>query len=493
MYDPANKALQVVYIPSPFANAQLFWATSTDEGVTWEEMGPLDLGFQVRYPSLDIDDNGTPYIAYVERDISANRGLFFTRDESYNAGQWRTPVLLSDTSTVSAGWTNIDVSPDGQTILIVTNDFAGDFPKDVLYTRSTDGGATWDPWPAAVVIDGEDVYNLAPVPEQRAEAASVALGRDGFAIIVALCKADTIGGTDHWGPVYVTSNDSGKTWTAPQLIPKPTGYEDYNWDSWWATIGPVVIDQNNIPHFTWQLRHPLYGRRLFEFHMEDGQWVGTPVSDIATDRWGEGEMGSIGIDRNGWLYIAYLDLANLSPETRVVMVSGSRDGGRTWTPPLQLTYEMTPWTINPELAFNVTDNLYITYVNQGWWATPSSLYLVKAPTYAVWQTLVGVEDRPSRLEGIPTSHELFQNYPNPFNPGTTIQYRLAKPGPVTLVLYNLLGQKVRTLVNKFQGVGSYQIVWDGRNDKGHQVPSGVYFCRLRVRDFVATKKMLLLR
>ena len=96
---------------------------------------------------------------------------------------------------------------------------------------------------------------------------------------------------------------------------------------------------------------------------------------------------------------------------------------------------------------------------------------------------------------VPQKFSLDQNYPNPFNPMTTISYRLPKTAVVTLRIYNLLGQQVRTLVDEVEKPGYYTAQWDGRDEQGMDLPSGVYFYRLRVdRDkFVETKKMLLLR
>lgn len=94
----------------------------------------------------------------------------------------------------------------------------------------------------------------------------------------------------------------------------------------------------------------------------------------------------------------------------------------------------------------------------------------------------------------PRRFRLYQNYPNPFNPTTTISWQLALGSEVELTIYNLLGQKIRTLVNSRKSAGTYQVQWDGRNSAGHQVVSGVYVYRLNAGNrFVQTRKMLLLR
>lgn len=96
-------------------------------------------------------------------------------------------------------------------------------------------------------------------------------------------------------------------------------------------------------------------------------------------------------------------------------------------------------------------------------------------------------------EGIPSRFDLAQNYPNPFNPETKIRYSLEKASKVSLVIYNALGQEVRTLVNERQGEGVYLYTWDGRNNAGVVMPSGIYFTKLVSDERVKVRKMILLR
>jgi hypothetical protein len=103
---------------------------------------------------------------------------------------------------------------------------------------------------------------------------------------------------------------------------------------------------------------------------------------------------------------------------------------------------------------------------------------------------VSVNDDP---QTIPVSFELKQNYPNPFNPETYIDYALPEASNVRLYIYNVLGQKVKTLVDGFQEAKLHTVRWDGSNDKGLQVPSGIYYYRLQTSEFSQSKRMLLLR
>jgi hypothetical protein len=93
----------------------------------------------------------------------------------------------------------------------------------------------------------------------------------------------------------------------------------------------------------------------------------------------------------------------------------------------------------------------------------------------------------------PLNFALDQNYPNPFNPETNIDFQLPIETDVSLIVYNLLGQEVRTLANGRVGAGRQTAHWDGKNENGVNVPSGVYFYRLTTPDFTQTNKMVLVR
>ena len=107
---------------------------------------------------------------------------------------------------------------------------------------------------------------------------------------------------------------------------------------------------------------------------------------------------------------------------------------------------------------------------------------------------VGLSDRfSSDLIPVPAYPALYQNIPNPFNPSTAIRYDVADQADVSLSVYNLLGQEIRTLVQDRQTPGSYSIVWDGIDRSGRPVASGIYLYRLSIGSFRDVKKLLVLR
>lgn len=125
-----------------------------------------------------------------------------------------------------------------------------------------------------------------------------------------------------------------------------------------------------------------------------------------------------------------------------------------------------------------------------------------APLRDVWfvdDVFLGNENNiPTGIDGpgvaaVPARFELHQNYPNPFNPSTTIRYDVTKKTRVVMKIYNMLGQEVRTLVNGVQPAGQLSVVWDGKNQAGQFVSSGIYVYRIEAGNFLKSRKMLFLK
>jgi hypothetical protein len=115
---------------------------------------------------------------------------------------------------------------------------------------------------------------------------------------------------------------------------------------------------------------------------------------------------------------------------------------------------------------------------------PSGDYWSFAPDFLVQVvTPVDVQEQP-----LPLSHRLLQNFPNPFNPSTTISYQLEASDHVTLEVFDLVGQRVATLVDEVQTAGDHSVNWHATENA-----SGIYLCRLSAGKFVATKKLVFLR
>lgn len=140
-----------------------------------------------------------------------------------------------------------------------------------------------------------------------------------------------------------------------------------------------------------------------------------------------------------------------------------------------------------------------TYLNEpsggkepGWYyigdGTNIALYLIRA--YVTYKTS---DNEEKVIELLPSTFLLEQNYPNPFNPSTIISYQIPEMSNVQIKIYDSLGKEVRTLVNETKSAGKYNILWDGRDNYGNRVASGVYFYKIIAGNFVQTKKMMLVK
>jgi hypothetical protein len=132
-----------------------------------------------------------------------------------------------------------------------------------------------------------------------------------------------------------------------------------------------------------------------------------------------------------------------------------------------------------------TDGLYET------WSTPDNADPQGRPGFRL--TIDNTNIVSTGRVDAPSSFALEQNFPNPFNPTTNISYNVAKAGQVNVMVYDLLGNLVKTLVNDVQEPGQYKVIWDATNDMGTVVPTGNYILKMVAGDFSQTRKMTLVK
>jgi hypothetical protein len=97
------------------------------------------------------------------------------------------------------------------------------------------------------------------------------------------------------------------------------------------------------------------------------------------------------------------------------------------------------------------------------------------------------------LSPVPTEFGFSECYPNPFNPETTVDYKTAEDGNVSVIVYNLMGKQIRTLVTGSKPAGYYKAQWNGRDDRGEAVPTGIYFIRMQSADFSKVRKVMMMK
>ena len=104
-----------------------------------------------------------------------------------------------------------------------------------------------------------------------------------------------------------------------------------------------------------------------------------------------------------------------------------------------------------------------------------------------------VEDVENSSPQIVKDYKLYQNYPNPFNPSTEIKYQVLNQSKVVIKIYDILGSEVKTLLNQEMSPGTFNVTWNGDNNFGKKLTSGVYFCRMEAGAYIQTIKLMLLK
>ncbi len=214
------------------------------------------------------------------------------------------------------------------------------------------------------------------------------------------------------------------------------------------------------------------------------------------------ERPNIAVDPNYGVYVTWVqatgDFTTGEKTYKVynVFYATSPDGGQTWNAPVQLTSmaetnEASFSVKNPTIGKEVRraiDGVFEGGADVVWtqYDPASSMgYYIMYARIPYMGTLTDIEDHQPKVG---YQFELSPNYPNPFNPVTEISYQLENSGAVTLTVYNVLGQKIQTLVNTRQKAGEHSVSFNGA-----QLPSGVYFTRLQSGSNVAVQKMILMK
>jgi hypothetical protein len=176
--------------------------------------------------------------------------------------------------------------------------------------------------------------------------------------------------------------------------------------------------------------------------------------------------------------------SNTADGIRVVATGIGHIVSGTTGPIVYITFDVASEAAN--------DDYDLTFVNPKV-ANPGAQALPLSVVDGVFSVPCGVGVQPIHEDVLPTKYALTQNYPNPFNPTTSINLSVPTSGMVDAVVYNVVGQKVRTLVSSELSAGYYTLTWDGLSEQGTPVTSGVYFCQVKAGTFSSSIKMLLLK
>jgi hypothetical protein len=273
--------------------------------------------------------------------------------------------------------------------------------------------------------------------------------------------------SDVW---YALSEDSGKAWQFNRSLFSADGYSLYPM---------IVVDKRGVRHVVWleDVNYNVFPDAIYYSSSLDGKtWT---EKNIITGPYPYDFIWSkeICIDSQGTIHVFWS--AGEVEDRRMYYSFGS---GQIWSEGEQV---FNPNYINLSGYFGLTidrrDKLHIVYTSG------KQVYYMSSES-----TTSNVQQK-ELANNLLTKFDLFQNYPNPFNPDTEIRFQLPVDVHVTFSIYNMLGQKVRTLIDKQMATGYHAIKWDGRNDFGTTVASGLYLYAIRAGNYYEVKKMVLMQ
>ncbi len=212
--------------------------------------------------------------------------------------------------------------------------------------------------------------------------------------------------------------------------------------------------------------------RLFFHH-----WMDAEIHTNSTHAW-DGGLVELSIDDGPWVQIepvgGYPRRIYNNPASPFAADTYVYSGSFGWT---QAEFDLSQYTGNARVRFVFGSDAYVT--GEGWYIDD---------VFMESEFTVAADDPVQTLR-----FELFGNYPNPFNPSTTIRFDLPLPAAVSLDVFNLRGQKIRSLVDSELPAGTHTAVWNGQDDLGRPVSSGVYLYRLSDSHSETTRKMMLMK
>jgi hypothetical protein len=477
-------------------NRYIWFSYSTNAGRNWENAAQVSNSFFGGFPSLAVSSTGIPYVG-MHQAASPTRGYLFS-DVIFGAGSFSEVGVIPQTPSPII-WPHICVTTNGNVVFVAAPNpgFQGHY--------NTWNGSAWFANHIELTNTGGPSGNF-----------STEAGPGGIAFVL---------GSDYNGDEQIkfwTSNDNGLTFTLQTGSNAPPGYIFSGADTLVGYIdgGKSGIYVGNEPHVVYSVYAsnseglPAPANTNWYKKAKIVHWSPSTGIDTVAGRFNMPNMTdtlthalvtpvcqpSLGVF-NGMLYCTFTAFLRGNVQTvdngaivncGEIFITFSVDNGNTWTTPVNITNTPNIEEKHSSVVRNFTlptnDSLGVCYfrdLKAGGWVNVTAWG--PAPGYYIYKKLGGPIGIKQEL-GTVREYKLFQNYPNPFNPSTTISYYLQKNGNVTLKVYNVLGELVKTLVNGYQPMGAKEITFDGSS-----LSSGIYYYTLETEGFRDTKKMILVK
>ncbi|MDZ4711468.1 MAG: T9SS type A sorting domain-containing protein, partial [bacterium] len=414
---------------------------------------------------------------------------------STNFGQtWSNNYQIAgnDQDKGSPATDNVASSPFyGRTFLVWTR-FTNPFPIVLSYT--TNSGTNWT---AVSQINNS-------LPQRQSTGPSMVIGTDGTNYVTWASSLLSSPFNEKNIGIAVSSN-GGANWTVNENVYACNGVKS-------SSLSPWNIRVNGFPAMDIDKSGGSRNDWLYIVSSEKNLLPAGTDPDIvfhrSSDRgnsWSQGKrinqdpinngknqvFPAITVDGGGGINVVYLDNRN-SPDSAQIYLSRSTNGGDNWTDYIVSDHKFLPKSLSGAGAGNQGDNIGITHTNNKlfpvWNDDITGVYQVW--TAPIDLNTIGIIQISNE---IPDAYSLSQNFPNPFNPGTIIKFDITRvesgeTRDTKLVVYDVTGKEVTTLVNEKLSPGSYQANFDGRN-----YPSGIYLYSLQTGNYSQTKRMILIK
>jgi hypothetical protein len=486
MFASANT---IRFQPSFFISEGVY--ITTNAGSTWfgsDSCSGSPVTFHGGDPGIAIDKNGVflltrrgrAPLAGLYSHFSTNRGTSWSGQLTITTEELDRATVASDVHPASLFY--------GRTYAVWARLTQ---PYPVSFSRTDNGGTSWSP--AAVVNS----------PLQRCAGGEVAVGSDGRVYICWAVVSNVSPFTEVFTG-FARSSDGGATWSIQENAYPTTGIQGVIPEKQNIRVNGlprIDIDRSGGPRHDWiyiatteKNRSPAGTDPDIILHRSsNGGTTWSSGIRVNQDPLNNGKIQffpAIHVDSLGAVNIIYYDDRTTSSDSAGVFLSRSTDGGDTWSDTRISDHHFKPVPIGGLGQGYQGDNIGLT-------SSLSALWPVwmdnSSGIYQIWTARVQLPPVSVTPHSAitPEEFDLQQNYPNPFNPRTRIEYHLKKAAHVRLVIYDLKGNSLATLVNARQHAGSYYVTLD--EVVMTQASSGVYFYRLTVDQISLTRKMVLMK
>jgi Neuraminidase (sialidase) len=430
-----NNRLVLTHIGSVFFG--LYSHYSDDLGFTWSQAYTITNNQVEDKSSTIIDDNlssnffGRIYAAFVSFQ-SAPFKIYFSYS-SNEAVTWTTPSIVNPNSVARSSGPDLAVDQNGKVLLCwagmtATAPIREDF---ISFASSTDGGITWQV--------SENIFDVNGITGSLPTKNNIRV--NGLPRIAV----DNSNGPFK-GRIYIVTTE----------INNP----------------PAGSDPDIVLHYSDNGINWSNGIRVNQDNLNNGKIQYLPA---------------ISIDYNGGINIIFYDDRNTSSDSAEVYLARSTDGGTSWA-----EFQISDHKFKPKSVIGGPSNYQGDYISI--LSDDSKLYAYWMDDYSgiyqIWSRIIDINSLDVKISenSFISSFKLFQNYPNPFNPTTKIKWQTPTDSHQRLVIFDVLGKEITTLVDDYRQAGIYEVEFNAV-----ELPSGIYFYKLTAGSFSETRKMILIR